>query len=346
MGNSLLDIIEMIAKNDEYAVRYDASMKEVLANKQILARILKYTLEEFSEIDIETIINNMDEPEISSIRMEPGLTNTGKVKKTSEEDNVLGEGKIYYDIRFSAYIGKQPIKILINIEAQKSTDKHKLGYQLDNRILYYLGRMISAQKEVEFVNSDYDNLKAVRSIWICMDTADDEDSINRIHFVQDTIYGKEMKLANLDKVQGVIIRLRKNSNLKESENKLIAMLEDLIMRDDSFSIKKKKLSEYGIVVDLETERRLNTMCNLSEALIERSLEQGLEQGREQGREIGLKQGQEIGLEQGKNVINSLNLLLINQNRFEDLKRAVSDKEYQSKLIKELLENDTENNSKQ
>ena len=88
------------------------------------------------------------------------------------------------------------------------------------------------------------------------------------------------------------------------------------------------------------------MCNLSEALIERSLEQGLEQGREQGREIGLKQGQEIGLEQGKNVINSLNLLLINQNRFEDLKRAVSDKEYQSKLIKELLENDTENNSKQ
>ena len=68
-------------------------------------------------------------------------------------------------------------------------------------------------------------------------------------------------------MKGVIIRLRKKSTLKESENKLIAMLEDLIMRDDSFSIKKQKLSEYGIVVDLETERRLNTMCNLSEALI-------------------------------------------------------------------------------
>ena len=37
--------------------------------------------------------------------------------------------------------------------------------------------------------------------------------VNRIHFVQDTIYGKEMQLANLDKVQGVIIRLRKNNNL-------------------------------------------------------------------------------------------------------------------------------------
>ena len=106
----------------------------------------------------------------------------------------------------------------------------------------------------------------------------------------------------------------------------LTLLEDLIMRNDSFSVKKQKLSEYGIVVDLETERRLNTMCNLSEALIERSLEQGLEQGREQERKV----------------INTLNLLLINQNRFEDLKRAASDNEYQAKLIKELLENNVDN----
>ena len=32
--------------------------------------------------------------------------------------------------------------------------------------------MISAQKEVEFAKSDYDNLKPVRSIWICMDAGD------------------------------------------------------------------------------------------------------------------------------------------------------------------------------
>ena len=51
--------------------------------------------------------------------------------------------------------------------------------------------MISAQKEVEFVNSNYDDLKAVRSIWICMDSADDEDSINRIRLTQENLYGKE-----------------------------------------------------------------------------------------------------------------------------------------------------------
>lgn len=37
----------------------------------------------------------------------------------------------------------------------------KLGYHIDNRIIYYLGRMISAQKEVEFSKSSYDDLKDI-----------------------------------------------------------------------------------------------------------------------------------------------------------------------------------------
>ena len=78
--------------------------------------------------------------------------------------------------------------------------------------------MISAQKEVEFTKSEYDQLKAVRSIWICMDTADEEDSINRIRFVQEIVYGKEMNLTNIDKVQGIIIRLRSNENVEKSKN--------------------------------------------------------------------------------------------------------------------------------
>ena len=40
------------------AAKYDASVKEVLADKQVLARILKYTLEEFEDIGIEEIIRS------------------------------------------------------------------------------------------------------------------------------------------------------------------------------------------------------------------------------------------------------------------------------------------------
>ena len=179
------------------------------------------------ETDIKTIIANIDEPEVSKIRLETGHSNTDKIKKCSEEDNVPGEGKIFFDIRFSVYCGEELIKVLINIEAQKSSKVSKLGYHLDNRIIYYLGRMISSQKEVEFTKSDYDNLKAVRSIWICMDAGDDEDSIIRLNLTQENIFGRSMDLPNIDKVQGGIIRLRSNENSAESKNTLIAMLEEL-----------------------------------------------------------------------------------------------------------------------
>ena len=35
------------------SAKYDANIKEMLADKQILSRILKYTLDEFSKMDIE-----------------------------------------------------------------------------------------------------------------------------------------------------------------------------------------------------------------------------------------------------------------------------------------------------
>lgn len=272
METNIADTIE----RNSYTARYDASVKEMLADKQILARILKYSLEEFAKEELSVIINNMDEPFVSKMRMEPGHSNLRKIHKTSEEDQVIGEGKIYYDIRFSVYYGADLMKILINIEAQKSTNPSKLGYHIDNRVIYYLGRMISSQKEVEFQNSHYDDLKAVRSIWICMDSDDDEDSINRIRFIQEKVFGKKMDLDNLDKVQGVIIRLRKNEDAETSKNVLIAMLEELIKRDSAEEKKKKLEEKYDIVMDVETERRINTMCNLSEVVLERGMEQGIE----------------------------------------------------------------------
>lgn len=276
--------------------KYDASIKELFADKQILARILKYSLEDFAKEELSVIINSMDEPIVSRQRVEPGHSNLSRIQKTSEEDMVVGEGKIYYDIRFSVYLGDKPIKILINIEAQKSTSPSKLGYHLDNRVIFYLCRMVSAQKEVEFRKSQYDDLKAVRSIWICMDSADDEDSINRIRLTQENVFGKEMNLDHLDKVQGVIIRLRANENVETSKNILIAMLEELLKKE-SVETKKKKLEEqYHIIMNVETERKVNTMCNLSEALVERTIEQGLALGIEQGIEQGIVQGIEQGIE--------------------------------------------------
>ena len=307
METYLSQTIDIVNDN----ARYDTSVKEVLADKQVLARILKYSLKEFQDDEIDDIMNNMDIPVISKVRMEPGQTNLNKIEKTSEEDNIPGEGKIFYDIRFSVFRGEEQIKFLINIEAQKSSDENKLGYQLDNRIIYYLSRMVSAQKEVEFAKSNYNDLKHVRSIWICMDSEDDEDSINRICLSQETVFGKEMPLSNLDKVVGVIIRLRKNEDAAESKNILIAMLEELLKKD-SVDVKKQKLVEqYGLIMNDETGRRLDVMCNLSEVVMEK------------------------GIEKGETRLNNLYRLLVEQNRIDDLQKAIEDEEYRLALYAEF-----------
>ena len=280
-------------------------------------------MQEFQDDEIEDIIRNMDNPVVSQIRMEPGQTNLNKVETTSEEDNVPGEGKVFYDIRFSVFRGTEQIKILINLEAQKTTKESKLGYQLDNRIIYYLGRMVSAQKEVEFTRSNYNDLKHVRSIWICMDSEDDEDSINRICLTQETVYGKEMELSNLDKVVGVIIRLRKNEDAAESKNILIAMLEELLKKDSADVKKQKLVEQYGLIMNDETGRRLDVMCNLSEVVMEKGIEKGRQEGIEKG------------IERGESRLNKLNLMLLQADRLEDLKKAAEDKQYRAILYKEF-----------
>ncbi|MFR2279125.1 MAG: hypothetical protein ACLS6E_15375 [Lachnospiraceae bacterium] len=286
METNLSNVVEITSK----VAKYDASVKEVLADKQVLSRILKYSLEEFKDIELEDIMRSMDEPVVSGIRMEPGQTNLSKIVKYSEEDTVPGEGKIFYDIRFAVYLGEEMIKFLINVEAQKSSDSNKLQYHLDNRIIYYLARMISAQKEVEFEKSNYDDIKPVRSIWICMDANDDEDSINRICLTQRNVYGKMMELRSIDKVQSVIIRLRKRFDVTTSRNYLIAMLEELLKKEDAENKKKNLEEKYGFVMSVKTEGRLNDMCNLGEGLLERGIEEGIEQGIEQGLEQGKAEG--------------------------------------------------------
>ena len=51
--------------------------------------------------------------------------------------------------------------------------------------------------------------------------------------MQEIVYGKEMNLTNIDKVQGIIIRLRSNENVEKSKNILIAMLEELLRKEDA-----------------------------------------------------------------------------------------------------------------
>lgn len=270
------NLAQTVEAINDSGLTYDTNVKYLLADRQILSRILKYTIEEFRDMDVQDIMDSIsDDIEIGTKPVDAGLANLGRVKGTATEDNVPGEGIIYYDIRFTAYHKEKEIKILINIEAQKSSDSGKLGYHLENRIVFYLARMISAQKQTEFFHSDFDNLKKVRSIWICMDNDETEDTIEEIGLDRKMVFGNKKNSYHMDLMKGIIVNIRNEEKcisgegIKKSQNVLISMLEELLSEKDAVEKKRILADEYGMRMTTELEGRIQIMCNLSENIRER-----------------------------------------------------------------------------
>ena len=108
-----------------------------------------------------------------------------------------------------------------------------------------------------------------------MDADRTSDSISRISLKADTLFGKPCGFPKLDKMCGMVIRIRNSNNAAESKNKLIAMLEDVLSSEDS-DVKKHKLEDkYDMKMTTELEGRINGMCNLSDVVEERGIERGI-----------------------------------------------------------------------
>ena len=152
--------------------RYDAACKQLLAERIILAWIMKSCVEEFRDINVEEIAGKYieGEPKVSKIPVRPDETmpesddeQPSKIKGTTTEDASVNEGTVTYDVRFDAVAPQSDgmIRLILNIEAQ---NKFNPGYPLIKRGIYYCSRMISAQYGTEFVDSHYEKIKKVYSI--------------------------------------------------------------------------------------------------------------------------------------------------------------------------------------
>ena len=242
-------------------------------------------MREFREYSIKDIIPCIGETIVSLTVPEKLCI---KIESDGTEDVDIEDGKIIYDIRFPLYYNNRTIKILVNVEAQKSISYTKLGYHIESRMVYYMARLVSSQKNVEFIKSNYDDIKDVYSIWICMDTEADEDSIIELGLQPRVIYGNTSWLPQRSIMNGAVIRIRSRADVEESKNKLIAMLEVLFScraRQD----KMNRLEEYGLEMTTELEGCVNDMCNISDLLVEESEERGERRGMERGMARGEKQ---------------------------------------------------------
>ena len=286
-------------------IQYDRSVKRILAYRPILARILQYTVKEVAGYTPDEIQNfiNQEDLTIGTVAVNPGLSNM-KIVPKDREDDVPDEGRIFYDVRFSITLpGGDRQKIIINVEAQRKSNP---GYSLVNRGIFYDSRLISAQLSVEFSNDSsdtrqYDNLKKVYSIWICMNCpVDKQNSIVSYNLQEEIIYQDNPKLNidyGYDLINVTLIHL--SGRPDGSKNELIAMLDTLLGHMETKKKKQQLEDRFHLPMTREINQEVEDMCNLSAGIWEDALIQGRSEGRIAGLEEGRSEGRMMGKLEGK-----------------------------------------------
>ena len=276
-----MKVENMLAKNITAIgvnASYDSACKRLLANKVILAWIMKSCLEEYANCSIQEIMEQYieGEPDIGQVpvNMDEKVLSE-QIETASVEDNSVYEGTVSYDIRFYANTpgtGERN-RLIINIEAQNDFYP---GYPIVKRGIYYCSRMISSQYGVEFTESHYDRIKKVYSIWICMNPPKyRRNSINRYFIKEEKLIGDvSERKENYDLITTVMICLGE-SNDKNSLG-VLRLLEVLLSSERGVEEKKEILQkDFSIEMTKTIEREVSIMCNLSKGVEEKGVETGI-----------------------------------------------------------------------
>ena len=220
-------------------------------------------------MDPKEAVNYIEgEPFISVIPVEPGLTNAEKeeagqrIVGFNTENMEINEGLVRFDIVFYVRMKDGLSQIIVNVEAQKDAPTE---YNVLNRAIFYVSRLVSSQKERDFVNTNYDDIKRVFSIWICMNMS--QNSMNYVHLTNDGLLGSYEWGGKIDLLNIVLIGL--SQELPEHDEKyelhrlLGALLSKKLTSDEKLNIIE---TEYDIPIEDSLRKDVSVMCNLSQGI--------------------------------------------------------------------------------
>ena len=258
--------------------QYDDKAKRLLGNKIILAHILVKTVDEFKGMNPKEVVSYIEgEPLIGVVPVEPGLTNAGKEENgqrivgMNTENAEINEGLVRFDIIFYVRMKDGISQVIVNLEAQKD---EPTSYHILNRAVFYVSRLVSSQKERDFVKTNYNDIKRVFSIWVCMNM--DENSMDYVHLTDDKLLGSYPWKGGLDLLNIVLIgianELPEHDDKYELHRLLSTLLSAELTVDEKLGIIK---TEYSIPVDEKLRKDMSAMCNLSQGIRENATDNAI-----------------------------------------------------------------------
>ena len=193
--------------------------------------------------------------------------------------NAAGD-KAQYDAQVKRLLAQKTILAHILI---KTVDEFRgmrpedepFSYKILNRAIFYVSRLVSSQKERDFVNANYDDIKQVFSIWICMNM--DYNSLSHIHLVKDEMLRPYDWKGNLDLLNiimvGITNDIPEHDENYEMHRLLGALLSSELKEQEKLDILEH---EYNIPINNEFREDVRIMCNLSTGIEERATEKATE----------------------------------------------------------------------
>ena len=268
------------AANDK--AQYDEYAKRLIAQKIILAHILAKTVDEFRDMKPEDIVAHIEgDPKVGIVPVDPGMTNASgptdsstpyvsdhRLAGLNTEHSEINEGMIRFDIIFYVRMKDGLAQVIINIEIQKDEPTQ---YFLLNRAIFYVSRMVSSQKGRDFVHQNYNDMKRVFSIWLCMNMP--SNSMSYVHLTKEDILEHYNWNGHLDLLNIVLLGIGRELPPHEEQYELHRLIGTLLSAELTVTQKLAIIeTEYHIPLSVELEEGVNDMCNLGEGIEERAIE--------------------------------------------------------------------------
>ena len=274
----------------------DNVIKMLFTHKQIVAVMLRECLPEYNGVPLNFITENCLD----------GLEDADYLIG----DKTHGSTGIDMDICIHARLPKDldsQVGVIINIEVQKNFHP---GYDIIKRGIYYGCSLIVMEKETVFADSNYNNLKKVYSVWICLDVPlDKANKVIRYGMAElcplDVTHGVHQIGAAYDLLEVMTICL--NDKIEDGGEGVIDMLRTLFSQRLSREEKHKLLKErYSITFTQEKQMKFDYYEYVKEANLKIGEEKGREEGRIEGREEGREEGFQLGeIQTRKTVVTNM-----------------------------------------
>lgn len=280
----------------------DRTVKKLLSIRYVLAYIMTHAIREYRQCTIEEAMDAIDgDPIISRKDLRSGRIEPESVATRATESSSSEKGRIYYDIVFYAFAPSgERQKLWINLEYQ---DNYYPGYDLVPRGIFYCARLLSDELGKEFTPENYDDVKKVYSVWICMNAPHTDhlgrpvgNTIVEYHVSPSMLYSEcetditSIHTGRYDLMSAVFINVAPDGS---AGNDLIGMLRTMFSKTMGAEDKIRTLSEeYGLPMTTETSKEVHSMCNYSESIYQDGLAEGRAKGLAEGKATGLAEAAE------------------------------------------------------